>query len=201
MITKKLFFIFFLMLFQYELSLGYETDQFTTPDGPLADVGEDFTAFFLKEISVTVEEVNGQEYLLAEIEKLESRLIELKEKEVDKYDSPHASIPLGKKIKKLKERLELMQTASGIVRLISDRIGGAMTWQDQLDGVFGLPFSIFPYENNLKNNMPITYIPSRFNTIYSYSGFHRIISPTYFVMCSTMQAYGVYFGSDNWAYF
>lgn len=195
---KTLFFfcLIFCLIFS-RLCFGYETDQFTTPKEPLADIGDDFTLFLMKEIHSTINEVNHKEDLRDNIKKMEKELITLEQKENEREDSTYSHLVKERKIKELKTRFDLMQTILGIVKLISIKIGGTFTWQEQLDGVFGLPFSIFPYKNNLKNNMPINYRSSKFNTIYSYSGFNRLISPTYFVFCSTLRAFDIYFGADK----
>lgn len=84
-----------------------------------------------------------------------------------------------------------------IVKLIHKEFGGTITWQDQLDGVFGHRLTIFPYPDNHKNGLPINYLPPKLGNIYSFSGFHRGLSSSYFVFCSSLKMYGIYFGVDK----
>lgn len=88
-------------------------------------------------------------------------------------------------------------TEAKIVALIHKEFSGTMTWQDQLDGVFGRHLTIFPYPDNHKNGLPINYLPSKLGNIYSFSGFHRVLSSSYFVFCSSLKMYGIYFGVDK----
>ncbi|MGK5089087.1 hypothetical protein WDW86_16135 [Bdellovibrionota bacterium FG-2] len=146
-----------LFLFISTTSFGYETDQFSTPSGPLADLGDDLTAFVAQKIQLTLDDVNY------------------------KNTSP--------------------PSPADITESLAQNLGDAVFSQEQRDAIFGLSFSIFSYESNSKDGVPITFTPSRFKTIYSYSGFHRIISSSYFVMSSTIRAFDIYFGVDKLGHF
>jgi hypothetical protein len=197
----KLIFLLSYILYS-TLTFAYETDQFTTPKAPLADVGEDLSAHITKQISIIITDLNNKDALDEKIKILNSKLA-LTDPNDFEFDSSNNSqrSTLTRQLKILNPKKEATKTTAGIVNIIADEIGGSFTWQDQLDGVFGLPLSIFPNKHNLKNNEPITYIPSRLNTIYSFSGFHRLISSSYFVFCSTMRAYDIYFGVDKLGHF
>lgn len=183
------------LLFALQPAFGYETDQYTTPERPLAEVGTDFTEFIKKEISSVIKIVNHRDDLLVQLKQLEARIT---------YPSPHdteVQIAERNRLSKEKEKIEqtyqMTRSKDGIRKLIYEKIGGELFWQDQRDGVFGIGLSIFPYEDNDKEGEPVLFLPGRLNTIYSFSGFHRILSSSYFVFCSTMRAYGVYFGVDK----
>lgn len=190
---KALILIFF-MIFS-RISYGYETDQFTTPNGPLADIGDDITAYMMKGIHSAIDEVNHKEVLRERLRKLEEESRIQEQQNIDGMQ--FSTTPLQKEIKELKSKLELMDSIPGIVKLITKKIGEPITWQEQLDGVFGLPYSIYSFKKNVKNNLPVTYTASRFNTIYSYSGLQRGIPTSYMMFASTMHAFDLYFGSDK----
>jgi hypothetical protein len=166
--------------------LGYETDQFTTPPNSLADIGEDLSVFLMTEIYAVIGEIK------IEKEKLNDEI-----KDAEKKYSTSKSILDQEELSNLKAKYNRLETPSHITQLIGLKLGETIFWQEQLDCVFGLPFSIFPYPDNLKNNLAITYTSDRFNTIYTYSGFHRLISSSYFVFCSTIRVFDVYFGVDK----
>ncbi len=176
-------------------SYSYETDQFTTPPGPLADIGDDITLYMMKGIHSAIDEVNHKEELKEKLRKLEEEL-KIVEQQND-FQQFSSMSSLNTEIRELKTKLELMQTVPGIVKLITGNIGVPLTWQEQLDGVFGLPYTIYPFKNNIKNNLPVTYTSSRFNTIYSYSGIKRGIPTSFMMFASTMHAFDLYFGSDK----
>lgn len=180
--------LFMVILFSFipSFCLGYETDQFTTPQSPLADIGEDLTIFLMAEIYTAIGEINTEE------EKLNNEI-----KDAEKKYSTSESILDQQKLSNLKAKYNRIETPSYITQLIGLKLGEVIYWQEQLDGIFGLPFSIFPYADNLKNNLAITYTADRLDTIYAYSGFHRFMSSSYFVFCSTMLAFDVYFGVDK----
>lgn len=174
---------------------AYETDQFSTPPVSLADVGDDFSHFVKKEIDHTIDLVNNRDKLLQTIEQSKKNLITEHANETQTEISQR--IRLENKIKRLERVYALTSSTEGIAQIVYERIGRELSWQDQRDGVFGIGLSIFPYKGNLKDGAPILYNPSKLQTIYSYSGFHRLISASYFVFCSTMKAYGINFGVDK----
>ena len=182
----KHLFIVFIFSFIPSFCFGYETDQFTTPPSPLADIGDDLTVFLMTEIYAALGEIKLEE------EKLNSEI-----KDAEKKYSKSESTVDQEELSNLKIKYNRLETPAYMTQLIGLKLGEVFFWQDQFDCVFGLPFSIFPYPDNLKNNLAITYASDRFDTIYAYSGFHRIISSSYFVFCSTMQAFDVYFGVDK----
>lgn len=163
-------------------ALSYETDQFTTPAKALPDMGEEFSRFMMREIEVVVERANHKEDLLLEIKKIESEKLTKSSRE---------------KIESLKIEYDLSQTPSGVTKLIGNHIGHIFFIQDQRDGVFGLPLTIFPYPDGKIVGEDILFNPKKTQTIYALSGFHRGISASFFVFCSTIRAYGHYFGVDK----
>lgn len=172
---------------------AYESDQFSVPKHEIADVGEDISMFILEQTKEAVLTINNdlKEYPL-KIEELKKRIDKLNPR-----TRAEKITELKRKLSKYTKYHKGLYTKEGIVAVVHKKIGGEFAWQDQRDGVFGLPLSIIPYPDNIKDNKPITYLPSSLKTIYSFSGFHRIISPTYFVFCSSLKMYGVYLGIDK----
>lgn len=172
---------------------AYESDQHTVPSHELADVGVDISSFIYQQTKLAVDKINDDlNNLPVKIEETKKVLASN-----EALEKPLLRREKRKELKKYQERLALIQTNEGVVSAVYDELGGTFTWEDQRDGVFGLPLSIIPYPDNKKDNRPITYLPGKLKTIYSFAGFHRIISPSYFVFCSSLKMYGVYLGIDK----
>ncbi|MEA9356168.1 hypothetical protein SHI21_08145 [Bacteriovorax sp. PP10] len=185
---KKLVLVLLLSLSQG--IFAYESDQHTVPDQELADVGTDMSAFIYKQVNVAIAKINTDiKELPLKIESLEKQII--REENTKKLEF------LKDEIAGNKARLNLIKSKMGITLSIYNEIGGRFSWEDQRDGVFGLPLSMIPYPKNVKDNKQITYVPSKFKNIYAYAGFHRIISSSYFVFCSSVKMFGVYMGVDK----
>lgn len=185
---KKLVLAF---LFALNLSAhAYESDQHTVPSQELADVGTDMSSFIYNQINTALLKINE------DIKTLPG-MIEAKERQVIATGSPKELKKYNKELQEYKTRLDLIKTKMGITQAVYQEIGGRFTWEDQRDGVFGLPLSIIPYPKNVKDEKRITYVPSKFKNIYAYAGFHRIISSSFFVFCSSLKMYGIYLGVDK----
>lgn len=185
---KKLVLLLLLSLSQG--IFAYESDQHTVPDQELADVGSDMSVFIYNQVTTAVTKINTDiKDLPAKIEAIELQLI--------REENPKKFLKLKDVLSSYKSRLNLLKSKMGITLAVYQEIGGRFTWEDQRDGVFGLPLSMIPYPENLKENKRITYVPSQFNNIYAYAGFHRIISSSYFVFCSSVKMFGVYLGVDK----
>lgn len=172
---------------------AYESDQHTVPDFELADVGVDISAFIYKQTALAVEKINRDlESLPLKIEQTQKRI-----QSDEALEKPMLMRELKKNLAADTARLKSIKTKNGVVAAVYDELGGTFTWEDQRDGVFGLPLSIIPYEKNIKDGQQITFVPKRRHTIYAFAGFHRLISPSYFVFCSSLKMFGVYFGVDK----
>ncbi len=198
----------FLMLYIFcgSWSLAYETDQYSVPPERLADIGEDLSKFVYDRLQLGIQEINHDlEELPKQISKLETDIS--KYPEMPAYDpDPQNSIKqLYQKdlneLEALKVQLSLLKTEAGLVAYLHSRYSAAVTWNEQRDGVFGAGLAYVQYPGNKKNGQPILYSQNQFKTIYSLAGFHRIISPSYFVFASTMKAYGVHMGVDKFGHF
>ncbi len=190
---KTLFLALFLMLSQIMHAHAYESDQFTVPDKEFADVGDDVSIFIYNQTKLAVDKINND---LKELpEKIEKTRQAIDTDEA--REKPFMMRDLKSKLKIYTERLKLIQTKQGVVTAVYDELGGVFTWEDQRDGVFGLPLSIIPYPKNVKDGKIITYVASRSKNIYAWAGFHRLISPSYFVFCSSLKMFGVYLGVDK----
>jgi hypothetical protein len=174
-------------------SHAYESDQFTIPPMELADVGEDISIFAYTQIKKSVEQINlDLKELPHTIEQTKAQI-----ESNEALEKPLLMRELKAKLKTSLERYKAIQTEEGIVASIYERLGSPFTWEDQRDGVFGLPLSIIPYPENVKDGKKITYVPKTTENIYALAGFHRIISPTYFVFCSSLKMFGIYVGVDK----
>lgn len=169
---------------------AYESDQHTVPDQELADVGSDMSQFIHHQINIAVTKINS------DIKELPSKM-ELIEKQIIKEEDPKKLEKLKATLAAHKARFNLIKSKIGLTLAIYNEIGRRFTWEDQRDGVFGLPLSMIPYPDNFKENKQITYVPSKFKNIYAYAGFHRIISSSYFVFCSSLKMFGIYLGVDK----
>lgn len=169
---------------------AYESDQHTVPNIELADVGVDMSIFIHSQIQNAVVKIN------TDLKELPGEITQL-EKEIIKTPSPKQLKKLKEELNEKKARLESIQSKVGITLSVYKELGGRFTWEDQRDGVFGLPLSMIPYPKNVKEGKRITYVPSKFKNIYAYAGFHRIISSSYFVFCSSIKMFGTYLGVDK----
>lgn len=169
---------------------AYESDQHTVPDQELADVGSEMSTFIYNQIKTAITEINF------DIKELPEKIQQIQLQIIKETDSKKLQL-LNEKLSAHRARLNLIKSKMGVTYVIYNEIGGRFTWEDQRDGVFGLPLSMIPYPDNLKDNKRITYVPSKFKNIYAYAGFHRIISSSYFVFCSSLKMFGIYFGVDK----
>jgi hypothetical protein len=188
-------------------SWSYETDQYTVPQEPLADIGEDLSRFIYNQIDQEIAQINSDFITLPQ--KIENLKLEMNQMLNASVQNRPGAIP--DEIKSAyqfdKEELELavrrwnlMQSTQGVTELLHNSFGGKITWQEQRDAVFGLPLTIWPYKDNRKDGKLVSFHQPKTGTIYSFSGFNRIISPTYFVFASTMLVYGHYVGVDKFGH-
>lgn len=172
---------------------AYESDQHTVPDFELADVGVDISAFIYKQTAIAVEKINKDlDSLPLKIEQTQKKI-----QSDEAREKPMLMKELQKSLQADVARLKSIKTRNGVVAAVYDELGGTFTWEDQRDGVFGLPLSIIPYDKNIKDGQQITFVPKRTQNIYAFAGFHRLISPSYFVFCSSLKMFGVYLGVDK----
>jgi len=195
-----------LYLFCGSWGFAYETDQYSVPPGPLADIGEDLSKFVYDRLQQGVQEINRDlEQLPNQILKLETEIA--KYPEMPAYDpDPQNSIKQRyqkdlRELEDLKNKLSFLKTERGLVTYLHSKYSATITWNEQRDGVFGVGLAYMQYPENKKNSQPVLYSQNQFKTIYSLAGFHRLISPSYFVFASTMKAYGIQMGVDKFGHF
>lgn len=189
----KKFIIVLYFLGIHASSHAYESDQFTVPNEELADVGEDISSFIYSRVNFAVEKINSDLSILPQ--KIEETQIALESLEAK--EKPLLSRELKNKLATYKERYKSIQSPEGVVQAVYKEIGPKLSWEDQRDGVFGLPLSYIPYPENLKDGKRITYVPKTTQNIYALAGFHRIISSSFFVFCSSLKMFDVYLGVDK----
>lgn len=195
--------ILFLVLFCLHTH-AYETDQYTTPKVALADMGEDLSRFIYSHVQLSIQEINQDVTTLpTKLAALESERDQLIQSApgASAYNLPEeiksAYEYLDRQIRNVKERLQLLQSEQGLVKAIHQKFSSQITWQEQRDGVFGAPPVYWNYPDNLKEGKIISFRAGKLDIVYSFAGFHRLISPTYFVFASTIKAYGIHFGVDK----
>lgn len=188
------------------VSYSYETDQYSVPPAPLADVGEDLSGFIHRKLEEGVAEINRDRIELPEkIRKLEQEIarypVHLFEDALPDYPGREVYERDKFQLKLLQEKYEKTQNQFGIISLLHKKYSGSITWNEQRDGVFGMGLGYLPYKGNSKQGQMILFNHGKLDTIYSFAGFHRIISPSYFVFASSLKAYGVHMGVDKFGHF
>lgn len=193
----------FLVLFFAPVGIlwAYETDQYSVSPYRILDSGEGFSKFIFRELDQAIIEVNknlGQfpdqiQQLRKEVEQIYSQFSPADQMNLpdDVRNSVNFTI---RKLEKLKKLHRQLQSEMGIVEFIQSRFSLRVTWQDQRDGVFGLPTNLWPLGASEKF---FKFHPRVTQTIYSLSGFHRLISPSYFVFSGTYNMFGVHLGWDK----
>ncbi|MBK9323289.1 MAG: hypothetical protein IPM97_10165 [Bdellovibrionaceae bacterium] len=187
-------------------SYAYETDQYSVPPGPLADIGEDLSKFVYDRLQLGVQEINRELVQLPkQILKLEAEIAKFREMPAYDLDSQNSFKQRYQsemnELEELKIKLHLLQTEAGLVAYLHSKYSASITWNEQRDGVFGAGLEYTQYPENSKNGKTVLYSQSKFKTIYSLAGFHRLISPSYFVFASTMKVYGIQMGVDKFGHF
>lgn len=195
---------FFIVLF-YLSSHSYETDQFTVAKHPLKDIGSRLSTFIYQNLQQGILEVNQKlKSLPRQIQDLQNQLAEYPQ-DLDQIvwiDHPQraAFIDLKAQLSRKKELLAQLRTDLGVVAYLQQKYALTITWNEQRDGVFGLPVAYAGLNKN-ETYADVYFNQGRLDTIYSFAGFHRIISPSYFVFASTVNAYGTYMGIDKFGHF
>lgn len=195
---------FFIVLF-YLSSHSYETDQFTVAKHPLKDIGSRLSTFIYQNLQQGILEVNQNlKSLPGQIQDLQNQLAEYPQ-DLDQIvwiDHPQraAFIDLKAQLSRKKELLAQLRTDLGVVAYLQQKYALTITWNEQRDGVFGLPVAYASLNKN-ETYADVYFNQGRLDTIYSFAGFHRIISPSYFVFASTVNAYGTYMGIDKFGHF
>lgn len=191
---------------------AYETDQYTVPRAPLADVGPELSQYMfmaLKKAAVQIQQ--EQASLPREIQKLEIQL--QKTPETSPFSQQRekgmgATQPkiktredLAREIRDKTMRLRSFQTEEGFLQVFRSQFAGRITWEENRDAVFGATLGILPFPEGKKNGQDVLFDAGKTSNIYAFAGFHRIISPSYFVFSSTLRAFGIYFGVDKIGHF
>jgi hypothetical protein len=190
---------------------AYETDQYTMPPAALADVGPELSQYMFTALEKAVLQIRREQTTLPrEIQKLEIQLQktpktssfpELHEKGTSVTPKPKTREDLTREIRDRRERLIFLKTEEGFLDVFHDQFAGRITWEENRDAVFGATLGILPFPDGKKNGQDILFDPGKLTNIYAFAGFHRIISPSYFVFSSTMRAFGIYFGVDKLGHF
>lgn len=194
-----------LALFFITSSYAYETDQFTVSKKPLKDLGPQLSLFVFQNLHQGIAEVNQLlKELPGNIAQVEKELTACPQ-DIDSIiwvDHPARAgcLELKNKIEKLKSLQVQLSTDFGVVTFLHQKYTLTITWNEQRDGVFGLPLSYANVDKNEKYE-DLYFNQDKLDTIYSFAGFHRIISPSYFVFASTINAYGTYMGVDKFGHF
>lgn len=194
-----------LALFLVTSSYAYETDQYSVSKKPLKDLGPQLSLFIYQNLHQGIDEVNQQlKELPRSIALLENELTECPQ-DIDTViwvDHPAraACLELKNKIISQQKLLNQLHTDFGVVTFLHEKYALTITWNEQRDGVFGLPLSYANLDKNEKYQ-ELYFNQGKLDTIYSFAGFHRIISPSYFVFASTINAYGTYMGVDKFGHF
>lgn len=201
-----------LVLLWSMMAAAYETDQYTVPPAPLADVGADLSLYIVRALQKAVTQIEReQKSLPLEIQKLQAQMKSAPVATAQNQPrekgspfnvrSPKTRAEFARDILELTERLTNLTTEEGFIQIFRSQFAGRITWEENRDAVFGMNLGILPFSEGKKHGQEILFDAGKTGNVYALAGFHRIISPTYFVFSSTMQAYGVYFGVDKIGHF
>lgn len=195
--------------------MAWETDQYTLPKEPIAEVGADVSAYIHSRLLNAVSMANENRKGLAEnILVLEATLTDY-QKQLAKLNGPplkqnfiwksfylQSEIEsLKAKVKEGKKQLSSYQSRDYVVQLIAEMAGRPLAAQEKQDAIFGFITNLTPYPTGLKGGQQIAFAPDRLDTVYAYAGFHRILHPSYFIFSSTIKLYGVELGMDKLGHF
>ncbi|MFS4459986.1 hypothetical protein [Bdellovibrio sp. HCB2-146] len=190
-------------------AIAYETDQYTVPPAPLKDLGPSMSAHIYDYLTEAIHDhKTTMETLPSEILIAETKIKEFEKLHArDRIQDPVRNkapeyirknyARLQQKHRELVNQYNSLQTQIGFIDFFRKKFYPNLVWQEQRDAVFGWDLSLFDEEEN----RDALFDPGKMGNIYSYANFHRLISPTYFVFSSTMNAYGHYFGTDKIGHF
>lgn len=186
-------------------ALSYETDQYSVPPRALIDIGEDFSRFIYQHLEGGLEEMNQSlQKLPKEIEELEKNIasfpVDLSSLIWTEHPQRSEFLQIKQDLEEKKALLKNLQTPLGRIAFLHQKYSMKITWNEQRDGVFGASLSYIS-QNRQTPYDQIYFNHPKLKTIYSFSGFHRLISPSYFVFASTVKAYGIYMGVDKFGHF
>lgn len=199
------------LLFSY-WAVAWETDQYTLPPQPIAETGEDVSRYIsagLQEsIQIAIQHrinyADNVAQLMADLAEKKSALDKMN-RLTPVQQGMWPKEQLRNKINQLQTDLQYYvehdqgyyQTPQGMAGLVSKTLGRAIAVEEKKDAIWGNITELTPYTSGIKEQQPIVFYPSRFDSIYAYAGFHRILHPSHFVLSSTIKLYGIDIGMDK----
>lgn len=199
-------FCFVLALLLSCRATAWETDQYTLPAQPIAEVGEEVSRYIYLNLLNSIN--RAKQHRISYSNRVEQLTTELKElqKKQRHIDKPVLSkTRLNYQIKQLKKQLQhqqqqgvnYYQTPTQMALFIQQHIGVAIAKEEKKDAIWGAVTDFTPYKTGMKAQNPVAFCPRRFDSIYAYAGFHRLLHPSHFVLSSTIKLYGIEVGMDK----
>lgn len=200
----KLYLFFMITLLVSGRVTAWETDQFTLSNQPIAETGEEISHYVYSHLLESLK--SAKQHRLTYADTVKNLSIELqKAKKLKRLRYTSSLSDLDDQIKQLQKRLDYyqqysenyFQTPSGIASRIQHIIGSAIADQERQDAIWGTVTNLTPYEAGMKAQLPVKFYPSKFDSVYAYAGFHRVLHPSHFILSSTIKLYNIEIGMDK----
>ena len=194
------------LLFTYR-AVAWETDQYTLPAQPIAETGEEVSAYVYDKLQVSLN--LAYHYRTTYPEKIKQLEADLATNIAQLNDAKRASLHheiamLHQQIKSLREDLQtyqsdlkLTESPLGLASIIANTLGGAIATEEKKDAILGGVTNLTPYPVGMKEQQAVVFSPNRFESIYAYAGFHRVLHPSHFIFSSTIKLYDIEIGMDK----
>jgi hypothetical protein len=188
-------------------AVAWETDQYTLSAQPIAETGEEVSRYVYEKLQISLNLAHL--YRTTYPDKITQIKVNLDAKTTQlnyaKRTSLHQEAAMLRRqirllqndLQRYQENLKLTQSQQGIAKIITKNIGRAIATEEKKDAIWGGITNITPYSDGMKENKAVAFSPNRFDSIYAYAGFHRILHPSHFIFSSTIKLYGIEIGMDK----
>jgi hypothetical protein len=188
-------------------AVAWETDQYTLSATPIAETGEEVSRFIHKKLQSSLDLANYYRITYpSKIKQIEVKLsLEIKLFNDAKRASSYNQMAmleqeirlLRQVLKTYKDDFKLTQSQQGLSAIVAKTLGGAIAKEEKKDAIWKDITGITPYPTGMKDNQSISFSPKRFDSIYAYAGFHRILHPSHFIFSSTIKLFDIEIGLDK----
>lgn len=202
---KSYIIIMFALLTTYRAQ-AWETDQYTLSEQAIAETGEEVSRYIYRHLLESVQSAQQHRRTYdTTVNQLVTALEKAKKEKRLRHLSSRSKSRLSFQINRLQARLDYYQqhpahyyqTQSGMASAVHQSIGSAISSHEKKDAIWGGVTGLTPYTTGLKAQVPVIFYPNKFDSVYAYAGFHRILHPSHFVLSSTIKLYGIEVGIDK----